>query len=470
MRKQMRHALVLLSGLVVLGAAQAADISPTRRSPALSAVRTPLPLGMSGVYQIAHGVQLDATAAGFFVNLRQDRTSGCDLEIGTDFCYSRDPDLRKFEGFQPLTRAEVVDPAGDGYRFLMVSYPLFPVFVPLGAKLADGSPHPHAGTGFAVAIRLGRPCDEKGRCYGKGYVNPLTEKRHDDVEIVQLAWDGSKLSVTSRDYLDLKAFAGELTQTFDPLSGCVPDGTDLLVAWCRAMPGEKVARPGVARWRRTAGKWDIAAFTPIGAPGGFEPSLVRDGGGSLLFTHRTGVREWFGHLFKTTRGAMEDTVHERDIRVWRSTDNGANWSLVLTRKDCCNAVPVSILTSADGAPFVVTNARADTFATGGKAFHGGIRESLVAWPLNAERNGLLSPVLVRDANADFGRAPYGTGWYLDHPNGLVVRLGDGQWQAVVCYRNLDIAEAGGMKPATRFTGAYIEEIATERPATPTWTF
>jgi len=456
--------------LAAFGVASAAGIEPTRRPPALAAPRTVLPLGMKGVYQITRCVQLDATTAGFFVNLRQDRASGCDMEIGTDFCFSRDPSLRTFDGFQPLARAEVVDPAGDGYRFLMVSYPMFPAFVPRGAKLPDGSPHPHAGTGFAVAERLGRPCDEKGRCYGKGYVNPLTEKRHDDVEIVQLAWNGAKLSVTSRENVGLREFAGELTQSFEPLSGSVPDGADLLLAWCRALPGEKLARPGVVRWRRTDGKWRIESFVPVGAPGGFEPSIVRDRDGALLFTYRTGVKEWFGHLFKTTLGAMEDTVHVRDIRVWRSTDNGKNWRLVLTERDCCNATPISIVTTADGAPLVVTNARADAFATGGKPFHGGVRERLVAWPLNAKRNGLLPSIPVRDANAEFGRAPYGTGWYLDHPCGLVVRLGDGRWHAVVCYRNLDIAEVGGAKPATKFTGAYVEEIAVDAPALPVWNF
>jgi len=458
--------LVVLCGGALFGLA--ANPEFTRRPPALSSARTSLPLGMSGVYQITRCVQLDATAAGFFVNLRQDRTTGYDMEIGTDFCFSRDPALRKFEGFQPLSRAEVVDPTGDGYRFLMVAYPMFPAFVPLGARLADGSPHPHAGTGFAVAERLGRPCDEKGRCYGNGYVNPLKDKRNDDVEIVQLAWDGKELSVTSREVVDMKAFAGEFTMSFDPMSGCVPDGADLLLAWCCAQTGEKVARPGVARWRRIDGKWRIVAFVPVGAPGGFEPSLVRDRDGALLFTYRTGVKEWFGQLLKTTAGAMEDTVHVRDIRVWRSTDNGRNWQLALTQKDCCNATPVSIVMAADGMPLVLTNARADALATGGKSFHGGIRERLVAWPLNAERNGLLPALTVRDAIAEFGNAPYGTGWYLDHPCGHVLRLGDRQWHSVVCYRNLDITEAGGAKPATKFTGAYVEEIATENAPVPIW--
>ena len=463
---------MLFAVAIVLSSAGSCPLSSafTRRLPALGVARTPLPLGMSGVYQITRCVQLDATAAGFFVNLRQDKTSGFDVEIGTDFCFTRDPKLRNFEGFQPIARAEVVDPAGDGSRFLMVSYPMFPAFVPLGAKLADGSPHPHAGTGFAVAERLGRPCDANGKCYGKGYVNPLKDKRHDDVEIVQLAWDGKKLSVTLRESVGLREFAGELTQAFDPMSGCVPDGADLLLAWCRALPGEKIARPGVVRWRRTGGKWRIAAFTPVGAPGGFEPSLVRDRDGTLLFTYRTGVKEWFGHLFKTTQGAMEDTVHARDIRVWRSEDNGVTWHLALMKEDCCNAAPISIVTAADGTPLVVTNARADTLATGGKPFHGGIRERLVAWPLTADRTDLLPSLLVRDANAEFGRAPYGTGWYLDHPCGLVLRLGDQCWHSVICYRNLDMKEAGGVKSATEFTGAYVEEITLGKAAVPVWKF
>ena len=34
----------------------------------------------------------------------------------------------------------------------MVKYPIRGGFVPLGAKRTDGSPHPHAGTGFGLSL------------------------------------------------------------------------------------------------------------------------------------------------------------------------------------------------------------------------------------------------------------------------------------------------------------------------------
>lgn len=116
----------------------------TRNPKALSSVQTTLPKGMTGVYQISRFVQLDAQTAGFFINIRQDKNLASDMEIGCDFCFTKDPNLRKFEGFQPLTRAEIAEPFDNKQKFLMVSYPVFAAFVPLGALLEDGTPHPHA--------------------------------------------------------------------------------------------------------------------------------------------------------------------------------------------------------------------------------------------------------------------------------------------------------------------------------------
>lgn len=130
-------------------------IDITCHSKALSSVQTALPEGMSGVYQISRFVQLDAQTAGFFINIRQDKNQAFDLEIGCDFCFTRDPELRKFEGFQALTRAEIVEPFENKQKFMMVSYPVFAAFVPLGALLEDGTPPPHAGTGFAFGVRFG---------------------------------------------------------------------------------------------------------------------------------------------------------------------------------------------------------------------------------------------------------------------------------------------------------------------------
>lgn len=455
----------------LLASGDDSSINITCRPPALSKVQTLLSDGGEGVYQIARFVQLDAETVGFFVNIRKVNSQACDLEIGTDFCFTRDPELRKFEGFQALTRCEIIKPAQFNKNFMMVSYPLFAAFVPLGAKLSDGSPHPHAGTGFAFGVRLGRPCDENGKC--AGYAKPLAEDCYDEVEIMQLAWDGKKLLVTGREHQSFYNPAGKFTAAYDPrppLAGVVSDGEDLLTGLTKRINNERLPRAGVCRWQRHNGKWQIAEFTPIGAPGSFEPSLIRDKDGLLLYTHRTAVKRWTPEL-KLDPEALADAELSRDIRIWRSRDNGRTWQQCIHKKDCANACPVSIAVTNSGTPVILTNAKADVLGSGEEMFHGGVREKMLLWPLNDARNALLEPLPARDAIAEFGNAPYGRGWYLDHPVSLRIRLSDKKWHCAVAYRNLDISESGGNKTATPFTGLYVEKINTPEADIPApWKF
>ncbi len=53
---------------------------------------------------------------------------------------------------------------------IMVKYPMRGGFVPAGAKKADGSPHPHAGTGFGINMAIARhPGDPKSESGGAMY-------------------------------------------------------------------------------------------------------------------------------------------------------------------------------------------------------------------------------------------------------------------------------------------------------------
>lgn len=444
----------------------------TRRPKALSKVQTDLPTRMAGIYQIARFVQLDQNTVGFFINLRKDQPETYDLEIGTDFCFTRDPQLRKFEGFMPLTQAEIVTPSEVDQKFLMVSYPIFAAFVPLGALLPDGTPHPHAGTGFALGIRLGRHCDDDGIC--AGCTNPFQDDCYDEVIILQLAWDGERLSITDRETRSFFTKAGEFKKTIDPrspLAGIVADGEDLLTGLTQsASDDDKLGRAGVCRWKRINNKWTIADFTPIGAPGTFEPSLIRDIDGSLLFTCRAPIKEWTCTLKESPEG-LADSEYNRDLRVWQSKDNGRTWALCIHEREQCNACPVSIAMSPAGIPVLLTNPRCDHLTSEHLSFHGGIREKLSLWELNETRTGLLPGHVVRDAIAEFGLSPYKHGWYMDHPVALTVRLSDGKWHSILTHRNLDIAESTQHKKATEFTGLYVEEIISKvKDITPPWIF
>lgn len=431
-------------------------IEMTNRKRVLAKVSTKLPYNRKGVYQITHPVQLDASTVGLFVNIRADRSDAPDFEMGTDFCITRDPDFRHLEGFVPVIRNEGNKHPVSGKNFLMVAYPAFPAFVPLGVLLPDGTPHPYAGTGFCLTVRLGRPCDADGSS-GAGYTNPLKDEVLNDVLISQLSWDGKELTITGSERKIFAEFAGELSFAGTPFAGIVPVGVDLLIGGIHALPGEKLGRAGVSRWQNENGKWKEKSFTPVGAPGSYEPSLIRDTDGSLLFTLRTAAGEWYPAL-QTSAEGMADSANIRDLRVWRSEDEGKHWSLCIQKKNVCNGCPVSITRTLDGTPVLLTNRRADLTATGKAMFHGSIREQLVAWPLNALRNDVLPEILLRNAVTEFGTGFYDGGWYMDHPIGEVVRLGDHQWHSIVCHRNMEIAEGGAGKAMTPFTGAYIEEL------------
>lgn len=56
------------------------------------------------------------------------------------------------------------------------------------------------------------------------------------------------------------------------------------------------------------------------------------------------------------------------------------------------------------------------------------------------------------------------GRFVDHPIGKNVRLSDGQWHHLLCYR---IMEERGAPPAET-TGRYVEEVRTGQTMEPPW--
>jgi len=95
---------------------------------------------------------------------------------------------------------------------------------------------------------------------------------------------------------------------------------------------------------------------------------------------------------------------------------------------------------------------------------------LLLWPLAPDRRSLLEPLVARDCAADFGPAPAGSIWRADHPVGLTVRLADGQWRHVFCYRVLDRDECVSDAAATSRTGTYVEEVITQGDSARPWGF
>ncbi len=191
------------------------------------------------------------------------------------------------------------------------------------------------------------------------------------------------------------------------LTNAIPDEDDMLQPVVANNGGADVS--GVVRWKRRYGLWRPVSFVPI-TPAGeswVEASLIRDLDGSLLFS---------------ARGYGQEASNM--IRVWRSADGGAGWELVIQ----------------------VPQVRA-----------------------NADRSALEEPVIARDALAEFGPAPGGSKWMVDHPNAVTLRLADGQWHNVLVYRILVQKEHRGAAPPPQ-TGCYVEEVLSDGPTAPPWRF
>ena len=427
-------------------------LSVTRRPRALWAVPSQPP-GAEWVYQLGSAFQLSPTEIGVVANIRRCHVRTVDLEVGNDLVImDRLADIEP-KRIVPLNRSAIETHPRAGERILMGRYPLAGGFVPLGALRTDGTLHPHAGTGFALSVVLGFPVDAAGNptVYGEWDI----KDRYYAFELQQYRYDGALFVVEDVQLRDGGEFVPGWQVTNLQLGNCLADGDDLsggLTA--RRTGGSETDRSGLVRWQRQAGRWQPAAFTPVTvADGSFEPSLVRDPAGALLFSVRG-------------RGPID----RNDIQVWRSADAGLDWELALHASKVVAGTPVTINKALDGTVYIAGNPDRETDSLGRRQPSIEMRETLLLWPLAANSYRLLDPVLARDCKADFGEPPFGSIWRADHPVGLNVRLADGQWHHLLAYRVLEQNECISDAPATAFTGTYLEEVQTAGPPVPEWRF
>jgi hypothetical protein len=433
----------LLACLAGVTLANSSGIAGVTRGPADLVTPPSAPEGAVWRYGAGWALQVGPRTAALLCNIRREGFPVGDFEAGTDVVLFDDLSAITAARAIPIARGERPgDPWAAGDR-VVIKHPVIGGFVPLGARHADGSPHPHAGTGFGVCWTLTFPPTEGG------WFDWESECRT-ALEVRQFAYDGHTFRVVqTRTYPQDAPFtvADSGWGIFQPgYSPATPDGDDLLFSvWAKR--GE-LSACGVTRWRRRFGIWRPVSFVPVTDPDVLwsEPSLIRDTDGALLFTARAGEGE-----------ALDG------IAVWRSSDDGQTWERIIYALDVRHQAPITIHRAVDGAPYIASTPahRVET------RWHN--RETLCLWPLTPDRSGLAEPVVARRAAEEFGPAPGESVWMVDHPSSAVLRLADGKWHNVLVYRVMHADEHRGEPPMPQ-TGLYVEEVQSAGPPISAWRF
>ncbi len=415
-------------------------------------------------YGLGIPFQVSPRQAGLICNLRTEGFPVGDFEAGADLILFDHLDKISSGKTIPITRTSKYADRHNGQWRVAIKHWVAGGFVPFGTLGADGTPHPHAGTGFLVCEVMDFPMS------GSGYYGYYSKREKGGgvvrmTEVYHLVHDGRELRLVETE---ARSPAGPLRPSDSRwsiihagLHMAVPDGDDLLFAVeaTRGDPALWQAEPlasGISRWRRIGDRWQPSSFVPIalsrmpenprivhGQPQvlrQMEPTLIRDIDGSLLFTVRS------------TQSEIEDHI----IRVWRSTDAEV-WDLAIEVPNGRGQAPVTLNQAADGTPYLCGNRL------------GHERDWLLLWPLKADRSGLEEPITVRNALKQFGPPPSGKVWFMDHPMSRTVRLADGAWRHLLVYRIMDRGEHSGFPPAPQ-TGLYVEEVISAGPAIPSWNF
>jgi hypothetical protein len=437
------------------------------------------PSGETWHYQVSLPFQVAPRQAAVFCNLRKGYALGVDFEVGVDIIFFDDLSHVSAEYAVPLTRNhEEPNPhtTPPGAPSVMVKYPARGGFVPLGAKRADGSAHPCAGSGFAINQALAWPLTVRAKPPYDAY-DYVGAEHYAYFELHQLANDGKTFRVLSTERLSFTDVLPEWHISDGAMTNPIPAGDDFLVGLAGGKLGADVryvmggqtrggGGTGVMRFRRQQDGWRPVSFVPVsGNDDSFEPSLIRDVDGALLFG---------------ARGTEEPECY--DIRIWRSRDGGETWSRTICVRGVVSRAPISINQAANGAPYVAANLyqvylypraahlRVGRDAAGNVGGGGWTREVLCLWPLNDDRAGLGTPIVARDLRAEFGPPPAGSDWRIDHPSGATLRLADGAWHHVLASRVLETAEITNASPPTPQTGTYLQEVLSDGPALPSWIF
>ncbi|MCE9559998.1 MAG: glycoside hydrolase [Armatimonadetes bacterium] len=452
----------------------------------LSVLQTPsrLPQGTIARYGYGFPFQVSSTTAAIFANIHCKMARTEDFELGTDVVLFDDLRHLTADRVIPVSRNhEEYNPAAKEMG-TMSKQCLVGGFVPLGAKRPDGSPHPHAGTGFGWGMALSYAVDDGD--LSKPYPgNFREEKTHIYYELYQFAFDGEKFTVPAVEKLGVNDLLPGQFVYNSPMRTAIADGDDLLSAGVVGAPGStvqdimrgEISKCGIFRWRKGENGWRAVEYIPVVEDMmSFEPTLVRDTDGSLLFTVRPAY----------------ESPEKRSILVWRSKDGGKSWEKIIHAKNIRFQSPITLNTAADGTPYIVCNHLLSALMDYEEGFMDGsarttCREMLAVWALNPTRDALHSPHIASFPRYEYGPPPTystysvvnegdagqmnkGRDWTSDHPTAMTLRLSDGRWHHLLCYRVLAQAEVQGPIPPTPYSGLHVEEVFSVGEVKPEWNF
>lgn len=426
------------------------------------------PKGETWRYMLDYPFQIAPDLAGAYLNIKACDFHGQDFECGTDIVpFDRADRLDPAQAVK-VARLEVApNPNNGGKPAYLNKYPGTIGFVPYGAARADGSPHPHAGTGFILVSAVARPMDTSEGVTSIGIGTYRGAKRYARLELHQLSYDGKRLQVSPPEIISGPDLIPGTGHDFDNGGmGCaIPDGDELITGASARKTGGDMTSGGILHWRRVAGSWRPTGFEPVSPyDNSLEPTVVRDIDGSLLIHVR--ARPELGP----------------PIRLWRRDADGGPWEQKINLHRMTPSAPITLNRAVDGSPFIACNlyqpllhpsARLDAFGDTYKIEPGGPRgkrSTICLLLLNEARDGFDAQFVARDPLVEFGVPPHHTLWAADHPTASVVRLADNALHCLMGYRILEWAENTQFVAPSPQTGSYLDEIVSFGKPSPIWNF
>lgn len=413
-------------------------------------------------YEVGTVLQLDKDHCLLLASMREE--GGHDFEVGNDgFVFQHLSDIVP-ERAIPINRLEVDRPLKSGKgTCILGKFPATGGFVPLDAKLPDGSPHPAAGTGFLVSGTLPFKPD---RTLGHPDAGP------DDrpFDLIQLQWDGKELRVTQitqiHDLLGMRIGRMGLSNFCPQDSGFLCpvgpiDGSYVVVvrfdwdgdAWNATKAGRPFITAEQKAWKggTADSTWNLTKQSGPGVPAAAAPpdkQLSADEK-KVAPGHKmpANVYRYLEVESSILHVGNRYVVHTRGVdrkgRVYTSTD-GLNYTLLFEHYN--EGVPQVLNEGLDGSLYLATNASP-----------GWLRNPLLAFAIDLDAHEMKDPLMLHDDKFvhEQGGAEHP---FIDHARAANVHF-EGRWRHLLLFRNCDLRETNGQgMPAKPQTGLYLVEF------------